>query len=120
MLHVDVANEASWQIPASELSLVLFLCTQNGKQLELQISFCHYQAYNNFTAQQSNYNELPEAIKASFLWRDLHEYKKDGSLAASNQRAFQPRCHIGFLVCQKSLQDAAARSLINTLPPDKN
>lgn len=36
--------------------------------------------------------------------------RKDGSLAASNQRAFQPRCHIGFLVCQKSLQDAAARS----------
>lgn len=105
-----MAYEVSWQIPPSELSLVLFLRAQNGKQLKFQISFCHYQAYNNFTAQQSHHNELPEAIKASFLWRDLHEYKKDGFLTASNHRAFQPRCHIGFVVCQKSLQEAPVRS----------
>lgn len=110
MLDLDVAYKVSWQIPPSELSLVLFLCTQNSKQLKFQISFYHYQAYNNFTAQQSHYNELREAIKASFLWRDLHEYKKDCFLTASNHKAFQQRCHIGFVVCQKSLQEASVRS----------
>lgn len=102
MMHVDVANEVSWQTRED------FCCPQNDTQL--QISFCHYRAYNSFTARQSNFNELPEAIKASFLQRDLHEYQSDVSLAAPNQSAFQPRCHFGFLVCQKSLQDAAAGS----------
>lgn len=111
LLNVDVTCEVSWRIPSSsELSHVLFpLCTQNSKQLKFHISFCYYQSHN-VTAQQSHYNELPEAIKASFLWRDLHEYKKDSFLTASNHRAFKPRCHIGFVVCQKSLQEASVRS----------
>lgn len=104
MLYVDVANEVSWQTRED------FSCLQNDTQPELQISFCHYRAYNSFTARQSNFNELPETIKASFLQRDLREYQSDVSLAAPNQSAFQPRCHFGFLVCQKSLQDAAAGS----------
>lgn len=110
LLDVEVAYEGAGKYQQVNFLWVLSLCSQNSKRLKFQISFCHYQAYNNFTAQQSHYNELPEAIKASFLWRDLHEYKKEGFLTASNHRAFQPRCHIGFVVCQKSLQEASARS----------
>lgn len=103
-------RKAVGQSQQADFPLYFPSATWSGEQLKFQISFCRYQAHNNFTAQQSHCNELPEAIKASFLWRDLHEYKKDGFLAGSNQRAFQPRCHIGFVVCQKPLQEASLRS----------
>lgn len=111
MLDVDVEYELSWA-KYHQVNFPLYFSTvhKTTNNLKFQISFCHYQAHNNFTAQQSHYNELPEAIKGSFCGETFINTRKTAFLQPVITEHSSRGVTLAFVVCQKSFQEASVRS----------
>lgn len=111
MLDVDVEYELSWA-KYHQVNFPLYFSTvhKTTNNLKFQISFCHYQAHNNFTAQQSHYNELPEAIKGSFCGETFMNTRKTAFLQPVITEHSSRGVTLAFVVCQKSFQEASVRS----------
>lgn len=111
MLDVDVEYELSWA-KYHQVNFPLYFSTvhKTTNNLKFQISFCHYQAHNNFTAQQSHYNELPEAIKGSFCGETFMNTRKTAFLQPVITEHSSRDVTLAFVVCQKSFQEASVRS----------
>lgn len=111
ILDVDVEYELSWA-KYHQVNFPLYFSTvhKTTNNLKFQISFCHYQAHNNFTAQQSHYNELPEAIKGSFCGETFMNTRKTAFLQPVITEHSSRGVTLAFVVCQKSFQEASVRS----------